>query len=377
MEKGTIIYVGAFEMPDKNAAAHRVSSIGRVFGLLGFHTVFLGRASENEHFSGVRKSSFSDDVYEISAPGSTGEWIKYMFDTSSVEDVCGRYNDVRMIIMYDMPYFSFIAAESAFSKRGIKVVYDCAEWADSTEGSFLKRYYKKFDDMLVRKRLSKKADGIICISNMMKNGYKDNSHLLKLPPMVDVNNKIWHQEKISHGDKFEFCFAGTIGSSKDCIDKIVRAFSSLENEKAALRIVGMNKDEFCAVYTELASSADDSRIAFMGRCSHSDTIKYVLSCDCSVFIREPSRKNNAGFPTKFVEAYTCAIPIITTDTSDIKEYMNDSSRGIVLSSTSDEQIKAAMEYILESEAINNIPAPDKMFHYENYTGITENWLSGF
>ena len=116
MEKGTVIYVGAFEMPDKNAAAHRVSSVGKIFGVLGFHTVFLGRAPGRESFSGVRKSDFSDDVYEISEPASTKEWVKYMFDTSAVEDVCRRYNDVRMIIMYDMPYFSFLAVKKSFSK---------------------------------------------------------------------------------------------------------------------------------------------------------------------------------------------------------------------------------------------------------------------
>ena len=114
MEKGTIIYVGAFEMPDRNAAAHRVSTIAKIFDSLGFRTVFLGRAPENERFSGVRKSSFSDNVYEISAPASTKEWVKYMFDTSAIKSVCEKHSDVRMIILYDMPYFSFIAAESAF-----------------------------------------------------------------------------------------------------------------------------------------------------------------------------------------------------------------------------------------------------------------------
>lgn len=377
MEKGTIIYVGAFEMPDRNAAAHRVSSIGKIFDILGFHTVFLGRAPENEQFSGVRKSSFSDNVYEISAPASTKEWIKYMYDTTAIKNVCDRYSDVRMIILYDMPYFSLLAAKSAFSKMEIKVVYDCAEWADATEGSFLKRYYKKFDDMLIRKCLSKKADGIICISNMMKNAYNDNRNLLKLPPMIDVNEKIWHQEKISHGDKFEFCFAGTIGSSKECIDGIIRAFSAVESEKAALRIVGMTKDELCSVFPGLSVEAGDSRISFMGRLSHSDTIKHVLSCDCSIFIREPSRKNNAGFPTKFVEAYTCSVPIITTDTSDIKEYIDSLSKGMVLSSTSVDEIKEAMEQMIERKRTNTSNVPEKTFHYENYVEITDNWLSGF
>ena len=30
MEKGTVIYVGNFELPDKNAAAHRVMNNGKI-----------------------------------------------------------------------------------------------------------------------------------------------------------------------------------------------------------------------------------------------------------------------------------------------------------------------------------------------------------
>lgn len=376
MEKGTIIYVGAFEMPDRNAAAHRVSSIGKIFDSLGFHTVFLGRAPENEHFKGVRKSSFSDNVYEICEPASTQEWVKYMFDTSAVKEVCGYYDDVRMIIMYDMPYFSFLAAESAFSKKGIKVTYDCAEWADATEGNVIKRYYKKFDDMLIRKCLGQKADGIICISNMMKEAYKNNKHLVKLPPMVDINDPIWHQEKISHGDKFEFCFAGTIGSSKESLDIIISAFSGVKDENITLRIIGVTKDAFIKAYPKLKNESCDSRITFMGRLTHTETVQYILSCDAYIFIRESNRKNNAGFPTKFVESYTCCVPIITTDTSDIKEIIEENNRGIVLDGISEEAITDAMKSIISNKiCINN--APDEKFRFDNYKEVTEEWIKSF
>ena len=376
MEKGTIIYIGGFIMPDRNAAAHRVSSIGRIFDMLGFHTVFLGRAPEGERFSGVRKSSFSDNVYEISEPASTKEWLKYMFDTSAIKEVCRNYDDVRMIILYDMPFLTFLAAESAFSKKGIKVIYDCAEWADATEGSFIKRHYKKFDDMLIRKCLGRKADGIICISNMMKKAYSKNKHLVKLPPMVDINDKIWHQDRTGHGEKFEFCFAGTIGSGKECLDKIVSAFSSLESENAYLRIIGVTKERFEEFYPHLKDISCSERIEFMGRLSHSETIKYILSCDCYVFIREPIVKNNAGFPTKFVEATTCGVPVITSDTSDLSEFIGKKTEGIIIDEISSDCICEAMKKQTKHDKRRNNSLND-IFDYHNYLTITKDWLSGF
>ncbi|MCC8151715.1 MAG: hypothetical protein LIO96_09760 [Lachnospiraceae bacterium] len=48
MEKGTIIYVGGFELPDKNAAAHRVLSNGKILTELGYRVVFLGISHVNK-----------------------------------------------------------------------------------------------------------------------------------------------------------------------------------------------------------------------------------------------------------------------------------------------------------------------------------------
>lgn len=42
MHKGTILYVGGFELPDKNAAAHRVLSNAKIFRELGYNVVFCG-----------------------------------------------------------------------------------------------------------------------------------------------------------------------------------------------------------------------------------------------------------------------------------------------------------------------------------------------
>ena len=42
LEKGLILYVGGFELPDKNAAAHRVLSNGKLLRDLGYEVSFVG-----------------------------------------------------------------------------------------------------------------------------------------------------------------------------------------------------------------------------------------------------------------------------------------------------------------------------------------------
>ena len=40
--EGTILYIGCFELPDRNAAAHRVLNNAKIFRELGYNVVFAG-----------------------------------------------------------------------------------------------------------------------------------------------------------------------------------------------------------------------------------------------------------------------------------------------------------------------------------------------
>ena len=82
--KGTIIYWGNFELPDKNASANRVVSNGKIFTKLGYRVVFLGSRAASEYFGGVQKTSFDENMFEECYPASTKLWLKYVFDISTI-----------------------------------------------------------------------------------------------------------------------------------------------------------------------------------------------------------------------------------------------------------------------------------------------------
>lgn len=377
MSKGTIIYVGHFELPDKNAAAHRVVTSGKILRELGFRVVYLGTVRD-EYFDGIRQSDFSNDVFEESYPNSTKKWIKSIFDAKNIRAVVDKCSNVKMIILYNVPYITLRAVKKEFRGTGIKIVYDCTEWNSYAEGSFIKRWYKKLDEFQIRHFLGSKTDGLILISSLMFNKYKkSNKNILILPPLVDLDDNIWNQQRIKHDNRFEFCFAGSI-ANKESLDQIVNAFDLLKEQKAYLRIVGLDKDMFVSSYPDCKAVIDrnDDRICFMGRLSHEETVKYVLSCNCYIFIRESTRRNNAGFPTKFVEAYSCGIPIITTDVSDVKKYSDKCDRVVLLENTSVNGILVAMNNILNKHIFDKDNKElDKTFDYRNYVEESRNWSS--
>ena len=368
MHKGTIIYIGNFELPDKNAAAHRVMNNGKIFKDIGYRVVYLGTVRD-ENFDGIRVSSYDKDIYEEAYPIGTKKWINHIFDTSNLQKVIELYDDVCMVIVYNVPYANFKAVKKLCSAKNIKVAYDCTEWNSFAEGSLPKRLYKKLDEYQVRNKLGKKCRDIIVISSCMANKYK-NANLLKLPPLVDTNDSIWHQQRENSDGKFVFCFAGTI-SNKEKIQNVVSAFCKIADDNICFRIIGMTKEDYLSSFPEhKAMLENETRIDFMGRLSHTETVRNVLSSNCYIFVRESTRRNEAGFPTKFAEAFTCGVPIISTDVSDIKEFADN--RVVLLNDTDESSIARAINDAVSNSCKENHIS--KTFDYRTYVSNAESWL---
>ena len=397
MNTGTILYVGNFELPDKNAAAHRVVNNGKIFCELGFRTVFLG-AARGESFHGVKRaedaagSKLNDggfDFWERAYPASTADWVRQLYDVSDVRAVSEAYADLRLVVAYNLPFATFKALKKAFSGTDVRVAYDCTEWNGYAEGSLPKRLYKKRDEKQIRTKLARECRDVIVISERMEKSYRaarPDMNLLRLPPLVDVEDPIWRQEREEHPGVFEFCFSGTV-SNKERLDLVVEAFLSLDRPDVRLRIVGMTVEEFFAGApdkgavgrgldsrreTAFAEQAAIGNIIFDGYLSHAEAVGRTLSCDCCVFIREATGRNTAGFPTKFAEAFTCGVPIITTDVSDVAAYIDSPEKGTVVGASVGE-IRAAMDAAL-TEFRGYTPAVRDTFDYRNHIDGTREWI---
>ena len=373
MSNGTVIYYGGFVLPDKNAAANRVVSNGKLFAALGYDTVFIGASASEDSFKGLRQVADRSNMFEFAHPESTAQWLEHMMSVEHIETVMKERSDVKKIILYNVPMLTLLKAKSVFSKKNIEVCYDCTEWTKDTDGSFAKRIFKSFDEIFIRNFAHKFADSMIVISRMMEKKYRKAKKLLLLPPLVDINDAVWHQDAEHTDGIFEFCFAGIPDGNKESLDKVAEAFAMTNRNDFRLKIIGITDDDFRRIYPDCHVSKDVmKRISFLGRISHSEVIRHILGCDCYIFIRRSDRRNNAGFPTKFAESYTCAVPIITTDVSDVGEYITNSGRGILLKDLSADKIADAM--VMQSETDCRADAPDTAFHYETYVRSAEKWM---
>lgn len=376
--KGTILYVGNFELPDRGAAANRVVSNGKIFQKLGYKVAYLG-IRKYADFTGVEVLDAERNMYEEPYPQGIREWFLHMWSVKNIEAVMEKQGDVCMVILYNVPFVLLKRVKHALRNTNIKVVYDCTEWADVTDGSFAKRMAKKCDEYFIRTKIADVADGLIVISKRMQQAYDNCLHLLRLPPLVDINDPIWHQTMERQDELFEFCFAGILDGNKESLDTIVEAFGNLNREDTRLRIIGITEQEFCDFYPNGRELIDKCRgqVVFMGTRSHAETISYVLHCDCYIFMRQSDTRNNAGFPTKFAESYTCNVPIIATDISDIRGYLAERDRWTLLETVSVESAERAMREEIERDRENTKKGLDETFHYETYEEMCQSWLEDF
>ena len=343
MGRGTILYVGNFELPDKGASANRVMTNRLLFREIGYRTAFLGVTREAQ-FDGIRPLGFDEDIYERAYPSSTRMWLERSYSLRDILAVAAKYDDLKMIIFYNSPYSLVKRAHRCFSKKGIKVLYDCTEWNAYTKGNKLKRLYKQYDARQIQHHLDRCVDGLIVISSLMDRQYQTKPKVL-IPPLVDMDAPMWQQKRTRDDGIFEFCYAGD-PEGKDDLRLLIEAYAEVRKPATRLVIIGVQREDFLRAYPESSSLITGlaDRLHFKGRVSHEEVITQLINTDCFVFIRQPNLRNHAGFPTKFAEAYTSGTQIIATDISDIRNYADETIQ--ILKEISVESITQTMQHAL-------------------------------
>jgi len=377
MSNGTIIYIGGFELPDKNAAAHRVLSNGKVFRELGYNLVFIDvdkSLSFESDILDTKKNVQDFDCWSLPYPKSNKQWVKFLTDIESIKLISSKYDEVKAIVAYNYPAIALYKLRSYCRKNNIRIIADCTEWYSTRGSSVAFKIIKGLDSFLRMRIIQKRLDGLIVISKFLESYYKDHINTIRIPPLVDLDEKKWESNNSKTRDtNLRMVYSGSPGKNKDKINYIIEALYELDKySNYVFNIVGITKEQYINYYPEHKTklSALEERIVFLGRISHFDSLNALKNSDFSIFIREKSRLTMAGFPTKFVESISCGIPVITTDTSDIGEYFSDEKNGFFLDANSLGKMKEVFINLLDDDQaiaeVKDRKFNKKVFHYENY-----------
>ncbi|MBN3489972.1 glycosyltransferase [Acholeplasma equirhinis] len=342
--RGTIIYAGGFELPDKNAAAHRVIANAKILKKIGYNVVFVSPKNEiTDNKNLVFSEILGFEAWEYpKAKGKLGI-IRKNFEYKYLLETVKKYNDITAIILYNYPSFGLFNVRRYSKKKDIKLIGDITEWYQPLNP------FVKLDSFLRMRYLNKKMDGLICISTYLTKHYKKNiSNIITVPPLIDKNDQKWNELsrhiKKSNDNKIHLIYAGSPGR-KDKIKLIIESIEGFNNLE--LSVIGLNKKDI--------KSTIPNNVTFHGRLSHSESLVKLKYSDFSIFIREVNKVSKAGFPTKFVESISMGIPVITNNTSDLLDYFEDDIGYLIPNYSKKELIK-----IFETIDSNGIEISKKM-----------------
>lgn len=357
-----VLYLGGFELPDRNAAAQRVISMAKTMRKTGYDVEFIGITKKNEEigqhleFDGFKYTSYK-------YPSSIKEWIYQVtrFVPLNVIEEKSPY----AVVLYNFPAIAQKRIINLCHQKGIKVVADLTEWY-VTGGNSIRDIIKKWD---TKKRMicySIQMDGVIAISKYLYDFYKKKVKTVYIPATVDLQDEKWRRNReIAINRPIKLVYAGSPGTGrKDKLDVLVKAVAN--NSHFVLDVYGITKEQYVLNF---GGQEPDNTVRFHGRVTHLDAINMICESDFDVIIRDDNLVTRAGFPTKFVEAYSCGTPVIATASSNITDYLKDGENGFIVDERQSlKQVLDRLAKMSEDELIaikrNAISLFD--FDYRNY-----------
>lgn len=317
-----ILYIGGFELPDKNAAAQRVIANARLLSDMGYEVAFIGVSKDIES---APSQVFGFKSAPVKYPSSIHQWFHQIFTFVDFDTIKSYSPDY--VILYNFPSVASMRILRKCHKSGIKVIHDLTEW-ESASGFYPRNLIRKVDINLRMRYCMKKMDGVIAISRYLYDRYSKYTQCILVPPTVDLDNpKFDRDRQLTVSERINLVFAGNAGiGTKDRLDYIIKDLQKFP--QVYLTVIGMTQKQYERGYAPLPM--DCLNVEFRGRVPHTEAVKAVCDADFQMLIRDNTLKNRAGFPTKFVESMSCCTPLISTLTSNIGDYLIDGVNGFVV-----------------------------------------------
>lgn len=384
------LYIGPFRFPKGDAAAARVLNNVRILMALGHEVCVLsfgGEKNDNwQEYEGI--------PYFVTSDMDTHSW-KERFDRYTKPYPRCRavlkqlVNDTDIIIYYNLT-FSFSKWLIPFCKRfGKKLVVDVTEWYSAKEmpgGRWSPIYW--MSEYYMRHTLTKIPNRIL-ISSYLANHYPKGNNIL-LPPLVDIQDAKWmpqgfdYPEIVQKHQGIKVLYSGT-PDNKDLLGRLIQATLLVldESKKIQIIVAGVNEKQGLGFFEKESDYYENKdHFVFLGRIPQDEVPAFYQIADFSAIIRERSRKNMAGFPTKMAESMATGRPVIASVFSDMTRFVEDGKNGILLNGCSVEAIADGLNRILalSSEQINSMKLSAKRcgetrFDYRNYIDSVNDFIN--
>lgn len=336
--RDTIVLAGGYPLETMGASAVRALGMAALLRHLGYRVLVLGKfCIQPGPGDEVEREIDGIPCRDIRQPVPEGIFPSYVQSAvpiMAVVDMLGARR-IRAVVAYNYPARGLCGILRGCRARGIAPVLDCTEWYAWEGPKILRNLWRQAGVATRMRLLTRLAGNVICASTWFQR-HLPRQHTLLLPFVLDVEQPRWMraQEAEVEGPA-QLVYSGSpgIGLHKDRLPPMIEALSVLAREGHTFHcaLAGLTEPEYLAVVPQHRALLSElaGRVYFLGRIPHAASLDLVRQADFSVFFREPSRMSQTGFATKFVEAATLGVPIVSNPTSDIPRYLRDGENGIL------------------------------------------------
>ncbi len=388
-QKKTIIYIGGFELPDKNAAAQRVLSNAKIFRELGFNVVFIGMDKtlpSTVHIEKTKSEVEGFEFWSLPYPSNKKLWLRYITSTEYLKYIITQVENVYAIVCYNYPALAQYRVNIMCKQKKIYCIADATEWYESSGGGILFNTIKWLDTNFRMRYVHLKVDGIITVSTYLTHFYKEkNCTIVELPTLYDIKKFNFIIKDEGKDKTVKLMYAGSAfnlervdkdrSNIKDRLDKIISTLDKVYASQTnfILDIYGLTEKNYLAVFPKHREILQKLKqhIVFHGRQPHTKIIESIQKSDFTIFIRNLDRVIEAGFPSKFSESISYGTPVISNMISNIEPFIIEGKNGFILSLKDEDARIAQMITILkinnqEIRRMKHYCSIHKIFDYREY-----------
>lgn len=339
MASKSIIYIGDFDLRNKNVQAHLVVNNGKIFNSLGYKVYFIGVNRNLTEFDDVNVLDpvilGKNEYYEVPNTLNIQGLKKVGAVCNSIIDFMNKAmdeTDVKYVVTYQSPTYSLLIDKVVKWARNNSIPYivNSADLPIFKQQSLVRRIVMSYNWKHLHNVNKKYAKGVIAVSTYIKDFYA-NKNSIVIPPLFEFSNE---QVQIEGNEIVTFIYAGTpfalngrvVAPScmKDRLDKIIDLCIELSKRRKAYRllVVGISKDDYLiGVPRHRQDLEDESKVIFLGKRGHGETLDLISKADFSINYRDENLMTKAGFSTKVVESISLGTPVITNPISDLELYL--------------------------------------------------------
>lgn len=350
--RDVIIIAGGFALDTMGASAVRALGLAQMISGLGFEIVVMGKFREAPPAARTRDGVTIAGINcrDITQPIANRPCDSFVRSAEPLMQVVNEHDPerIRAIICYNYPARGAWAMIRAARRRGIAPILDCTEWYGWEGRKILRNLWRKAGVETRMRVLTRLAGNVSCASRWFQSRVP-RQHTVLWPFVLDTTRPEWQRGPAPDPTRpVKLVYSGSpgMGMHKDRLPVMIASLARLATEGLDFRIsiAGITEEQYLATMPDHRSQIEQLgyRLKFMGRIAHSESLDLLRSADYSVFFRKPNRVANTGFATKFVEAATLGVPVISNPTSDIGLYLRDGENGILAKSIADHDVEEAL-----------------------------------